>query len=84
MKKLIEEYENAVKESDAAEKAFEMNPENEENEKVFDLAYEKEFAAFLALANEIQTITKGEINFETAKIMIKTRFEDLKNIILMF
>ena len=83
MKKLFEEYEIALIESDKANAAFENEPENADFEKAFDAAYKAEFDAFVNLAKGIEEITNGKINFETAKIMINTRFDDLKKLVLM-
>lgn len=83
MKNLIEKYEKALNESDETMQAFENEPENEEKEKAFDLAYQKEIAAFTELANGIVLYTDSKIDAETARCMIKTRFEDLKNLVSM-
>lgn len=83
IKELIKKYEIAVKESDKAMQEYENEPENEEKEKAFDAAYKKEVWAFTDLANNIRLITDFKIDFETAKIMIKTRLDDLKNLVEM-
>lgn len=84
MKNLITEYEIAKRESDAAENAMLENPENAELETAFDNAYKKEFDSFVNLANGIKEITNGKISFETAKIMINTRFAEIKNLIALY
>lgn len=81
MKDLIKRYEEALRESDKLDTMIGNDPENEELENLFDEAYQREYNLYIELTNEIVKVTSGKINTDTAKAMIKTRFEDLKNLL---
>ena len=81
MKKIWREYKKALKESEKAYKAYENDPENEEKEKAFDESYDKEFKAYTTLIDALVNFTNGMIDKDTAKMMIKTRENELENLI---
>ena len=53
MKELLERLKVAEEKADIADREYENDPENEEKEKAFDLAYSEEYKAFEALTKEI-------------------------------
>ncbi|MBR5354654.1 MAG: hypothetical protein IK122_00820 [Alphaproteobacteria bacterium] len=84
MKKAIENYEAATKEMDAIDAEFENDLFNEELETKWNEAYKKQFAAFIELANMIVKVTNNQIDMQTAREMINTRFEDIKKLVAAF
>lgn len=68
MKEILMRLEKAIERSNAADEAWEMNPESTEAEKEFDEAYKAEYEARKELAIAIVKFTK-EIDFETAMKM---------------
>ena len=83
MKELLERLKEAEKKADAADREYENDPENEEKEKSFDLAYSEEYKAFEALAREIVKATAGKIDTQTAAAMIRGRRQQLETILEM-
>ena len=83
MKELLERLKEAERKADAADREYENDPENEEKEKVFDLAYSEEYKAFEALAREIVKATAGKIDTQTAAAMIRGRRQQLETILGM-
>lgn len=81
LEELFEKLKVAEEKTNKAQKEWKKNPESREKEKEFDKAYEAEFAAYEALASEIQKTTDGKIDKKTAGIMIKEKRNELKNII---
>ena len=65
MKELLERLKAAEEKADRADREYENDPENEEKEKAFDLAYNEEYKAFEELAKAIAKATAGEINTHT-------------------
>ena len=66
---------------DAIDAEFEKDLFNEELATTWNEAYEKQFAAFMELANAIVKMTNNQIDAKTAREMIKTRFEDIKRLV---
>ena len=83
MKELLERLKAAEEKADRADREYENDPENEEKEKAFDLAYNEEYKAFEELAKAIAKATAGEINTQTAAAMIRGRRQQLENILEM-
>ncbi len=86
MKQLLEKLKEAERKADAADREYENDPENEEKEKAFDLAYSEEykaFEAFEALAGAIVKATAGKIDTQTAAAMIRGRRQQLETILEM-
>ena len=81
MKKALENYEAATKEMDAIDAEFENDLFNEELETRWNVAYKKQFDAFINLANAIVKATKGQIDEKTARVMVQTKFEEIKTLI---
>lgn len=81
IKKIFAQFEKAEKISNDLYEALEQDPMNEELESKWDAAYEKEYAEHEALVNEIIKITSGMIDHETANAMIRTKRQELKNLI---
>lgn len=80
-KTLYNTYKAAAEETNNIEAAWEANPENEELEAAFDEAYNKEFAAHNELVAHIIKITDGQIDNNTARMLIATRAKELEEII---
>ena len=83
MTNLIKKYEAAVKESARIDELIEADPMNEQIEEMWDAAYQTEYNLYIELADEIVKVSNNQIDLDTAKAMITTRFDDLKNIISM-
>ncbi len=83
MKELLKRLKEAEKKADAADREYENDPENEEKEKAFDLAYSEEYKAFAALAREIVNATAGQMDTHTAAAMIRGRRQQLETILDM-
>lgn len=81
MKELLKALKEAEMNANAADTAWEADPENEKLEKAFDEAYEKQHTAFVNLLNEIVKTTNGKIDKKTAAIMIRTKRAELENLI---
>ena len=63
---------------DAADSAWEKDPENEELEAAFDRSYEMEFEARNALINGIVSFTSGRIDAALARKMLGSKREELE------
>lgn len=81
MKELFKKYEIATETANEIDAAWETDPENETLEKAFDTAYQAQYNAFIELVNEIVTFTNGQIDKKTAATMIRTKYNELKNLI---
>lgn len=81
LKEQLDKLEKLEKVADVAEKEYQNDCTNEEKEKAFKAAYEEEFALYISLANAIVEYTNCEINFDTAKKMIKTKRSELNKIL---
>lgn len=75
MMKKLEELENIAT---IADKEYENEPENEEKESAFDIAYKNEYIFFNEVAEEIVKITSGKIELKTAREMLRTKRNELK------
>ena len=83
MKQLLEKLKEAERKADAADREYENDPENEEKEKAFDLAYSEEYTAFEEWARAIVKATAGKIDTQTAAAMIRGRRQQLETILGM-
>ena len=83
MKELLERLKAAEEKANIADREYENDPENEEKEKAFDLAYSEEYKAFEALAQAIVKATAGKIDTKTAGEMIRGRRQQLESILEM-
>ena len=81
MKELLKKLEAAEQRANEADTAYEAEPENEEKEKAFDEAYKAEFEAFNELSNEIVKLTNGQIDKATAGTLIRSKRNELKELI---
>lgn len=81
MKKAFERYEEARRNADAADTAWENNPESAECEKAFDEAYKEEYSAFTSLVNEIVKFTDNKIDTKTASAMVRAKYNELKKLL---
>lgn len=84
MKTLLEklqELEHLEEITSRIEEDYDREPENVEFEKAFDAAYKEEFNAYISAAQYIEHITSGRIDFLTAKAMIQTKREELKQLL---
>ena len=79
MKELLRRLEEAEERANAADAAWEQDPENEDLEKAFNEAYKAEFKAFGELTKAIQKATG--IGGQTVSTMIRAHREELKAII---
>ena len=75
MMKKLEELENIAT---IADNEYENEPENEEKENAFDIAYKNEYNFFNEVAEEIVKITSGKIELKTAREMLRTKRNELK------
>lgn len=76
--KSLEKFEEIANNAQAD---YEKELENADYEAAFDIAYKNEFDAFVSLAKYIEYITSGEIDFLTAKKIIKTKRSELLSIL---
>ena len=77
----LEKLERAEELANRAEADYISEPENEEFEKIFDRAYQNEFAAYDDLAKYIVQITSGEIDEKAARRLIHTKRNELKSLL---
>jgi len=64
-----------------ADEEYEAAPEDAEKEKAFDTAYQAEYNAFMAVAEMIVKMTGGQIDIKTARIMIRTKRNEILNLV---
>lgn len=83
LKSLFANYIELEAAADAADLAWEQDPENEKLEAAFDCAYEAEHEALQSLLNEIVSFTSGQINLSTARTMLMSKREELQALISM-
>ncbi len=81
MKELLKALNEAEAIANKFDEAWEADPENEELEKAFDEAYQKEHIAFENLVTEIVKITNGKIDKKTASVMVRAKRTELENLI---
>lgn len=77
----LQELERLEEVANRIEEDYDREPENAEFEKAFDAAYKEEFNAYVSAAKYIEYITAGRIDFLTAKAMLQTKREELKQIL---
>lgn len=80
-KKLFETYKKAEMAATEIENKWDADPDNEALETAFDVAYELEYKALMALANGIVEYTAGMIDIKTARIMIMKMPERLETLV---
>ena len=80
MKELFEKYLKASERLEEAESAWTEDLMNEDLEEEFDRSYQDAFLLYIELAEKIVEETKGLINLDTAKKIIKTRPNELEKI----
>ena len=81
LKTIFNKYQAAVEKANEADAAWERNPISEELEEAFDKAYNEEFELFEELTNKIVELGKGHISRGTAATMIRTKYEDIENLV---
>ena len=81
MKELLKKLEEAEKRANAADEAWDNDPENEQLEIEFDEAYNEEWNARKAVINEVVKITNGQIDEKTVNTMLNVKRNELKAII---
>lgn len=81
LRKRLEELTRLEEIADKADAEYEAEPENEEKEKTFDAAYKAEMDAFMAVSEIIVKMTGGQIDIKTAKRMIKTKRNEILNLV---
>ena len=77
LKMLFTNYINLEAAANAADSAWEQDPENEELEAAFDRAYEAEHEARQALIDEIVSFTSGRIDAAVARKMLGSKRDEL-------
>ena len=82
LKALFNQLEVAEAETLRLDSLVEENPEDETIEAEWDSAYKKEYDVKMSLANHIVSMTSGKIDLKTANLMIQSRREQLKTLIL--
>lgn len=80
MKELLKKLREAEERANAADQAYDLNPENEEKEAAFDKAYKEEYRLFMIAAEEIVRMSAGQIDIETARAMVQGKREKLEAI----
>ena len=82
LKELFNQLESAEAETIRLDSLVEENPEDEALEEAWDTAYKKEYDIKMSLASHIVEMTSGEIDLKTANMMILSKREQLKTLIL--
>lgn len=80
MLELLKKFEEAEAESNRLDALFESDPENEELEKAWDVAYEKEYKILEECVKKIVKFSRGQIGDKTARAMVLTKRDELKEI----
>ena len=81
LKKRLAELERLEEIADRADAEYDAEPENAEKEAAFDLAYQHEYNAFIAVCELIVKITAGQIDIKTARTMVRTKRAELLHIL---
>lgn len=81
MKTLFNNYKASLEKVNKLEEAWSKDPESKELEREYDKAYTENFSDYVTLAKALEEITKGAIDFNTAKTMIVTKLDKLEKII---
>ena len=82
LKELFNQLELAEAETIRLDSLVEENPEDETLEEAWDTAYKKEYDIKMLLASHIVEMTSGKIDLKTANMMILSKREQLKTLIL--
>lgn len=82
LKTLFNQLESAEAETLRLDSLIEENPENEAIEAEWDEAYKKEYDIKMLLVSHIVEMTSGKIDLKTANMMILSKREQLKTLIL--
>ena len=82
LKELFNQLESAEAETIRLDSLVEENPEDESLEEEWDTAYKKEYDIKMLLASHIVEMTSGKIDLKTANMMILSKREQLKTLIL--
>lgn len=77
LKEQLKKLEVFEKRADREEEAYIADPMSEAKEKEFDKCYELEYNQYIATAYAIVNFTENKIDFDTAKMMIKTKRAEL-------
>ena len=77
IKDLLSDLELKEEQANEAEARYDADPENEELEQAFDIAYKREFEAMQELIKGIVKISDGKISPVIARIMVMTQREKL-------
>lgn len=80
MKELLKKLREAEERANAADQAYNLDPENEEKEAAFDEAYKEEYRLFTAVAEGVVKITAGQIDIKTARAMVQGKREKLEEL----
>ena len=80
MKELLKKLREAEERANAADRAYDLDPENEEKEAAFDEAYKEEYRLFAIAAKEIVRMSAGQIDIKTARAMVQSKRERLEAI----
>lgn len=80
MKELLKALEAAEIKANAADAAWEADPESAQLEASFDEAYTAECNAFEAVVKEIVSMTSGRIDAKTASVMLRSRRNEIKSL----
>lgn len=78
MKELLKKLREAEERANAADRAYDLDPENKEKDAAFDEAYKEEYRLFTAAAEEVVKITAGQIDIKTARAMVQGKREKLE------
>lgn len=81
LKKRLEELTRLEEIADKADAEYEAEPMSEEKEKAFEKAYQAEYNAFAAVSELIVKMAGGQIDIKTAKRMIKTKRNEILNLV---
>ena len=82
LKELFNQLELAEAETIRLDSLVEENPEDEALEEAWDTAYKKEYDIKMLLASHIVEMTSGKIDLKTANMIILSKREQLKTLIL--
>lgn len=80
-KTLWNAYRAAEEKMNIIDKAYELDPENEELETKWDVAYKAEYNAKEQVVEKIIELTAGQVDKKTANMMILTKRENLEALI---
>ena len=81
LKKRLEELARLEEITKRADDELMANPQSTQKEEAFDVAYWKEYNAFMAVAELIVEMAGGKINIKTAKAMVRTKRNEILNLV---